>query len=73
MPTWFAVAVLVAAVGLTYFCCVRPTRRGTSSAGRSSAESPEQVSRREEIDQLRTEIAQARRDLQTNRSQSESP
>jgi hypothetical protein len=62
MPTWLAVTVLVAAVGLTYLCCIRPMRRGTCSAS-SDAGATEQASRREEIDQLRAEISQARRDL----------
>lgn len=68
MSTWFALAVLVAAVGLTYLFCIRPMRRGQCGMGGSAAGQAGESNRREEIDRLRDEIAQARRDLQNDSS-----
>jgi hypothetical protein len=73
MSTWLALAVLAAAIGLTYLFCVRPMRRGQCGLAGSATTQAGKVKRRDEIDQLREEIAQVRRDLQTQPSRSQTP
>lgn len=73
MSTWFALAVLIAAIGLTYVCCVRPMQRGQCGMGGSATDQARESKQREEIDQLRADIAQARRDLQPHPSRPQTP
>ncbi|WP_020389677.1 hypothetical protein [Kribbella catacumbae] len=73
MSTWLALAVPLAAIGLTYVFCIRPMRRGHCHMGGSAKDQAAELKRREEIDQLRTEIAQARRDLPTHPSRTQAP
>jgi hypothetical protein len=73
MSTWFALAVLIAAIGLTYLFCVRPMRRGHCGMGGSTTDIAGESKRREEIARLRAEIAQARRDLQAHPSRPLTP
>ncbi|WP_249643800.1 hypothetical protein [Nocardia sputi] len=37
MSTWLAAALAAAAVTLTYFCCIRPMRRGSCRMGAKPA------------------------------------
>lgn len=73
MSTWYALAVLTAAIGLTYVFCVRPMRRGQCDMSGATTGATGESERRDEIAQLRTEIAQVRRELQTNPPRPQTP
>lgn len=77
MPTWLAAGLLVASIGLTYFCCVRPMRRGgcavSSGAEHRSADHAVDAGRRTEIDRLRRDIEQARQELREPGSTTATP
>ena len=60
---WLPAGILLAAVGLTYFVCVRPMRRGncaTSAAERSSTAGE----LNQALDDARTELARLRADAE---------
>jgi len=62
---WLPAGILLAAVGLTYFFCVRPMLRGncaTSASGRSST--AEELDRA--LDEARTELTRLRGDAERN-------
>ncbi|CAM4339950.1 hypothetical protein NONI108955_21695 [Nocardia ninae] len=56
MSIWFAAALVVAAVTLTYFCCIRPMRRGSCRVGAKPAG-------------VERELAELRADLRSLREQ----
>jgi type VI protein secretion system component VasK len=67
MPAWLAAGVLVASVGLTYLCCIRPMRRAhgdpTRAAVGPGADQALDADRQHELDRLRRDIASARQEV----------
>lgn len=61
-------ATLVAAIALTYLCCVRPMRQGrcATTSQAASGKSPEQQREQVEIEQARAELAALRARLTTS-------
>ncbi len=57
-------AILVAAIALTYVCCVRPMRRREGTTTSRAVDLSEDAERQSYIARLRADIAQARRDLE---------
>jgi len=60
MSLAFATAVLAASVLLTYFCCMRPVRRGACAVGQRDS----LASRTAEISRLHGEVAALRAELE---------
>lgn len=61
METYLPAVVAAAAVGLTYFMCIRPMRRGHCATNFQQSASRDDA-RASEIEQLRAEIAELRHD-----------
>ncbi|GAA3137322.1 hypothetical protein JOF29_000069 [Kribbella aluminosa] len=74
MPGWFPLAAAVAGIGLMYFVCIRPMRRGTCGPAGCAAKDTTtaaaqggDAARDAELDRLRAEIAQVRDELEVPR------
>ncbi|WP_102143061.1 hypothetical protein [Mycobacterium hubeiense] len=64
MSTWAAALVAAAAIGFTYFFCVRPMMRGRGHCGMSGG-----ASREQQRGVTKREIADLREDLRILRAQ----